>query len=454
MIRALLLEGADENLSSLGAELLERGFEVSVLGDPVTALEASVEQRFDLLLITEDALHTIGPHLDALLRRRAEPYLVLVGDAGTAWAKNEVSRVDVNLIAQRMADLVRESSPFSCAPTPTRRSSTLSPDWLLPLVETFATERATGTLSVTTAEGAGELRFARGELVDAVFSKLEGLKAFFRLSKENEGTWAFTEASSLVMRRITMATADLLRLAPEELGRVARLKSALGDLEGWVLLADRADDQTLGPLAAAVATRLAVPRTLEALLDESPETDAELLAALVELDAAVLLRRVRRSARTVTFVSPAQIDRAVVHATQSIASGFRGPVRIVFACAPSSLSLLAHAAARLEEAVSSSTAPPEAPVPHDLVNLRVSEDAAVALVALPLDGWCSPLWPLSLAGALAVITIDGQGGALLASICSEQGVPLLSGRSIVPALDTGNPEHIAALVRAALGAEA
>jgi hypothetical protein len=128
-------------------------------------------------------------------------------------------------------------------------------------------------------------------------------------------------------------------------------------------------------------------------------------------------------------------------------------VRIVFACAPSSLSLLAHAAARLEEAVSSSTAPPEAPVPHDLVKLRVSEDAAVALVALPLDGWCSPLWPLSLAGALAVITIDGPGGPLLASICSAQGVPLLSGRSIVPALDSGNPEHIAALVRAALGAE-
>jgi CheY-like chemotaxis protein len=449
-IRILLVEDAADSLATIGAELLEQGFEVSMVTDPRAALEISAEPRFDAFLVAEETLRSLGPKLDAVLRERPEPHFVLVGDAETAWAKNEVSRADVHVIAQRVIDAVHGGGLASRAPEPPRRSGTLGPDWLQPLVQTFAAERVTGTLSVTTTDGAGELRFARGEIVDAVYSKLDGLKAFFRVAEETEGTWGFTEASSLVMRRITMATADLLRLAPEELARIGQLRSALGNLEGWGLLADQVDGQVLGPLATAMVKRLAAPRTLEALLDESPETDAELLAALVELDAAVLLRRVRTSARSIIFTSPQLVDRAVAHAARSLASGFRGPVRVVFACTTSSLSLLAHATARLDEAVSTNAVPPEAPAPYELVKLRVAEDAAIALVALPLDPMGSPLWPLMLAGTLAVITLAGQGDPLLASVCSSSGVPLLVGRSIVPGLDPGDPEHIAELVRAVL----
>jgi hypothetical protein len=203
--------------------------------------------------------------------------------------------------------------------------------------------------------------------------------------------------------------------------------------------------------------RLSVPRALEALLDESPETDAELLAALVELDAAVLLRRVRTTARAVAFETPSQVDRAVAHAARSIASGFRGPVRVVFAGAPVALSLLAHAATRLEEAVAPSVSPagsgPRAPVPYEIAKLRLSEESAIALVALPLEGGYAPLWPMAIAGAAGVVSLSESADAWLAEVCSAAEVLLLDGASIVADLDPGSPEQVARLVRAALGAD-
>ena len=51
--------------------------------------------------------------------------------------------------------------------------------------------RRTGVLSVTTAIGAGEVRMADGEVLDAVYRRLEGEKALYRLLGEREGTFAF-----------------------------------------------------------------------------------------------------------------------------------------------------------------------------------------------------------------------------------------------------------------------
>jgi hypothetical protein len=439
----------------LGVALLEKGFEVSVMSDPRRALEASSGPPFHVLLVAEETLRALGPKLEALLRARPEPHLVLVGDAETAWAKNEVSLADVDLVAKRVMDLAGGKEPASEAMPARGRSGNLAPGWLPSVVEIFIAERATGMLSVTTTAGAGELRFARGELVDAAYSKLDGVKAVHRLAREVDGSWAFTTASSLVMRRITLATSDLLRQVPLEHQRVRELEATLGDLTGWALLADpldrRAPDEpALGPLATAVAGRLSVPRALGAFLDESPETDAELLAALVELDAAILLRRVRASARAITFESPEQIDRAVAKVARANAAGFLGPARVVFAGSVSGLSMLAYAAARLEEAAPTSFSPPDAPVPHEIARLRLSEDSAVALVALPLEPVYSPLWPLAIAGASSVVSLSESLDPRLAEACAAGEVALLDTALGSPDLDLGSPEHVARLVRVAL----
>jgi hypothetical protein len=459
VFQILLVDGDADRLKALGAALRERGFDVAEALDPRAVHEASAADRYEILLIAEASHRRGGPELEALLRRRGTPYLVLVGDADSGWTTNEVHHEDVDVIARRVSDVLRLSSPIPVAPTAARTSGSLAEGGLVPLVASFHTNAATGVLSVTTADGAGELRFARGELVDAVFSKLEGVKALFRLAREKEGAWVFTEASPLVMRRITTPTEELLRAAPVELERVGTLRRALGNLEGFAIVAEPTEAHALGALATLALGRLAQPRSLDSLLDESPETDGDVLGAVVEIDGAGLLRRVHTDARVSAFELPEQWNRVAALTAQARAAGFRGPARVVFAGPRASLSILAYAAGRIDEAAGASASLPVAPVPFTIATLRLSDDAAVELVAIPLDLASSPLWPLTIAGAAAVVTLgaeETEPGAndVLRDLCSDGLVPIHDGGSIVPSLDPGSPDHVARLVRVALGAEA
>ena len=80
-----------------------------------------------------------------------------------------------------------------------------------------------------------------------------------------------------------------------------------------------------------VAGRLARPGALGALLDESPEADEDVLAALVELDAAGLLTRVRADGHSAAFESPgAGRPRLRLTRRARIARASPGPSRVVF----------------------------------------------------------------------------------------------------------------------------
>jgi hypothetical protein len=323
-------------------------------------------------------------------------------------------------------------------------------------VQKHVDERSTGVLSVTTPEGAGELRFARGELVDAVYLSLDGVKAFLRLALEDDGDWVFTETTPLVMRRITTSTWELLQSAPGRLERTSALRRTLGDLRGWTLIAEPPAPRALGPLAFEVATRLVRPLGLDPLLDESPESDEDVLAALVEIDDAGLLKRVRADGHSVAFASPEQIDLVSAHTARARAAGFAGPSRIVFAGTSGALALFAHAAARLDEAEGFGVPPGDTPIPYPMATLRAQDDASVELVALPLDTSYSPLWPLVLAGAAAVVALDGLGGLateILREICASSSVPFHGATTQRSHQGSLEPRYVASLVRAALGAE-
>ncbi len=450
--RILLVDRDVDGLAALGLALRKRDFYVVLANGPRMAQERLSAQHFDVILVAEDTLHSSELALDILVRGALPPHLVLVGNAEAAWDRNEVPRADLDVIVDRVAELLRSYRAKSEPPkAPSERSGRLGDGGILPLVHLHADARATGVLSVTTADGAGELRLAQGEVVDAVYMRLDGVKAFLRLALERDGDWVFTETSPPVMRRITISTPELLRSAPGHLAHVAGLHRTLGDLRGWSLVADSPGPGALSELATAVAARITHPRGIGRLLDESPETDAELLEALVQIDAAGLLRRVSAAGRSMTFESAEQVDLVSAHTARARASGFAGAARIVFAGEPGALALFADAATRLDEAEGQTAPPPEAPVPYEMVTLRVHDDAAIQLVALPLDAAYSPLWPLTLAGAAAVIALDGLEKELLKELCASSAVPLCEADT----LHVGAPEphHVAALVRGALGAE-
>ncbi len=452
--RVLLVDRDVDELAALGSALRQRGFHVVLANGPRMAQQRLAAQHFHVILVAEDTLYGSDLALDVLVRGALPPHLVLVASAEAAWEKNEVPRADLDLVTERIAELVQSLRPKSDSPgSGNERSGRLADGSVLSLVQVHADERSTGVLSVTTPDGAGELRFARGELIDAVYLRLDGVKAFLRLALEKEGDWIFTETTPLVMRRIAAPTSELLERAPEQLERMSELRTSLGELQGWTLLAETAVPGELGELAAAVAGRLAHPRGLASLLDESPETDEDVLAALVEIDTAGLLKRIWSDGRSVAFESPEQVDLVAAHTARARAAGFAGPSRIVFAGSSGALALFAHAAARLDEAKGESAAPPDTPIPHEMATLRVQDDASVELVALPLEAPYSPLWPLAIAGAAGVVALDGRAGVILTEMCAANAIPLHDARALLGPLDSFEPHHVAALVRAAFGAE-
>lgn len=452
--RVLLVDRDVDGLAAMGSALRQRGFHVVLANGPRMAQERLAAQHFHVILVAEDTLYGSDLALDVLVRGALPPHLVLVENAEAAWEKNEVPRADVDLVASRITELLQAIRAKSDAPNAqVERSGRIADGSILSLVQVHAEERSTGVLSVTTLDGAGELRFARGELVDAVYLRLDGMKAFLRLALESDGNWVFTETTPLVMRRITTSTSELLRSAPEHLERMGNHLRALGDLRGFTLMARSPEPGALGELATAVAGRLAHPRGLGPLLDESPETDEDILAALVELDARGLLTRIMAPGRSVAFESPEQMDLVSAHTARAHAAGFLGPSRIVFAGRAGALALLAHAAAGLDEAEGRPASPPDVPIPYEMATLRVQDDASVELVALPLDPAYSPLWPLTLAGAAAVVALDGLGNELLTELCASSTVPLRDAGALLQPFDAPEPHHVALLVRAALGAE-
>jgi hypothetical protein len=419
------------------------------------AQERLSAQHFHLILLAEDTLHGTDLALDVLVRGALPPHLVLLESAEAVWERNEVPRADLDLVTRRITELLQSLRAKSDSPSvATERSGRLADGSILSLVQSHVDERSTGVLSVTTLDGGGELRFAQGELVDAVYLRLDGVKAFLRLALESEGDWVFTETTPVVVRRITTSTHELLRSVPGHLERTSELHRTLGDLRGWTLLAESPPPGALGELAVAVARRLAQPHLLARLLDESLETDEDVLAALVEIDAAGLLKRVRADERCVAFESPEHVDLVTAHAARARAAGFLGPSRIVFAGSSGALAIFAHAAVRLDEADGESPPPPDTPIPYEMVTLRIQEDASVELVALPLETAYSPLWPLALAGAAAVVALDGDATEILKEICASSAIPLHDADARLRQLDSLEPHHVAALVRQAFGAEA
>src|SRR5262249_21696026 len=107
-------------------------------------------------------------------------------------------------------------------------SGLLSRTSLRDLLVVLAGERRTGTVTVTTTQGAGELRLHDGDIVDAVYLRLEGTKAVARLLGERDGTFSFLPRTPPVMRRINVPVQALLEKceAQIEAARAARASVA------------------------------------------------------------------------------------------------------------------------------------------------------------------------------------------------------------------------------------
>ena len=458
--RILLVDPDIDALASLATALRQRGFGVVLANGPKMACERAMVARFDLMVLASDLVdpetnrESLTAALASAMGATLPPCVFVVKDREAAWGDDTVVRGDVDAIAARALALSMPVSRESTEPPSSYNVGSIASAPLLDVVRRLHEERKTGTLSITTGLGAGELRLSRGELVDAVYLGLEGRKALLRVLAEEEGTFVFTTSTPIVMRRLTMPTRDLLGEADREIQRGEELRKSLRLDEAHpplTIVVQDGEDRGLSELATSLAVRMRAPFTLPRILDESAEPDVEILEALVLLDHAGRLVRVENAPEKHS-VGGDDANRMRALAAAARADGFSGPGRLVFAASSSRLVLFAFAALGLEEAAPPAYPPPGVPAPYEIATLRFADGVAIELVALPLVPAYSPTWPLVLAGAKVVVRLDDAASELLEELCLAQELKIVEAQALVGQLDEANVEHVRYLVRCALEA--
>jgi Domain of unknown function (DUF4388) len=299
---------------------------------------------------------------------------------------------------------------------------------ILDLLQLLGMNRRSGSLSITTQAGAGEVRLADGEVVDAVYRRLEGEKALYRLLGENEGVFSFASGTSHSLRRIVLPTRTLLLEGMRQIDETKRRREAL-DSETEAFLAIVPPETGKYEAAQRVLEVLLAPRTLAELLDEVPLADLEVLEALSELLELGQIRRIPAGAARVELADAERLTVLAALAKRAARAGFRAPVRV---------------------AIVPTETVPGVPIPHALATLRLADGGELGVVGLPLVEAYAPLWALFLPSCAAVARLDGAVPNVLEAACSAAGVLLVDATTLLPEGQEGDPEQVASLLRTLL----
>lgn len=455
--RVLLVDADVDGLAALARELRERGLRVSLANSVPMAVERAKVGAFDVVLSARTLAEPLDGSLgvfDALSLELVEAprALVLIDDPADA-SEQRVLRSDPAKLVELLrghARPDRRAAAASLAPSAHALESVSVADLLVVL----ATERRSGTLTVTTSKGSGELRLVDGDLVDAVYVRLEGKKALSRLVGETEGTATFTPGAPAIMRRIHEGTRELVDEARAQFQLAAALRSDLAEVTPDTLVAEgELPAEQADGLDGVLLSRLRVPATVDDVLDELGETDAALLAAILRLHAQGLIRSLGKGEGSSRICEPASQHLLRAAAAHARRAGFRGHARVVFAATPSRIAVFSHTVLTLADAVPSSEPMPTLPVPFSIANIRLGDGVEVEIVALPLVPAYAPLWSFVLSGAAMLVRLDDAARETLADACTSTAVPILEARVVFGALDETRSDQMAGLIKAALEAD-
>ncbi|HKY35873.1 MAG TPA: DUF4388 domain-containing protein [Polyangiaceae bacterium] len=446
-MRAILLVEPDVDvLGTLASRLRSRGLSVVIADSVDSAIEraAGVELMAALVsssLLTDsdgfERLRSSGTLNEAVL------FILVDKPLGASLAPDELPHHDIELIARRLYAI---PSRVSVGPEEGGDfRGDLQQVSSVDLLQLLAMNRRSGTLSINTPSGAGEVRIKDGEIVDAVFRRLEREKALFRLLGETEGTFSFVGGSPQFLERIRTPTSSLLMEGLRQLDETQRVRTALA-LDGSALLAIAPPSPDMPEASTRVLEALTTPRTLSELLDEVTLQDLAVIEALARLLDQGLVRRIASSAIRVELADPERMAVLAALAKRAVRSGYRGAARVVVAAPLARLVTLMHAIARIADAVVPTETVPAAPVPYALATLRLGE-ADLEVMGLPLVEAYAPLWGLVLPGSAALARIELTASDALDTACSVAAVPVLEAGALLREGDEADPEQVATLLR-------
>ena len=463
--RVLLVDHDVDALAQLAAKLRERGIRVSLANGSQMACERARTGGYDVVLaaraVAEPEDGAMGV-IDALSVELPQvPPLLVLHDAGEGEGAvtndTHVRRDDLDRIVSRIEQLTSgrasngpRTSHASLAPS----AHTLENAPLADLLVVLATERRSGTLTVTTPKGSGELRLVEGDIADAVYVRLEGKKAIARMLGERDGTATFAPGAPAIMRRIHEATRTLVGEARALVERAAELRTQAADLLTSTLLAvEGASPDSLSEIDQHVLTRLRVPAVADDILDELPHSDAAILESIIRLDGRGRVKRLGHTSSRVQICGPDQLHLLRASAARARAPGFAGAARLVFAATPSKLAVFSHTVLSLADAFPALEPLPAVPVPYVLATIRLGDGVELDIVALPLVPVYAPLWPMALAGAAILVRLDEAAAQSLEEACASVAVPILDARAIFGTLEESSAVQVASLIKTALDAD-
>lgn len=451
MARAILVVESDfDALGALASKLRIRGLEVSIADGLASAVDRARAVAPEAMLVAADIL------ADGTLRAKfaADPALSRIKiftlfdkPPGRTLNASELDANDWEDIARRMHALPARTGP-SVAESGDVRGN-LQQIGILDLLQLLSMNRRSGSLSVTTQAGAGEVRLADGEIVDAVYRRLEGEKALYRLLGETEGVFSFASGAPHSLRRIVLPTRALLLEGTRQIDETRRCRDAL-DSESDAFLAIVPPETAQREAEQRVLEVLLAPRTLAELLDEVPLADLEVLEALTELLGTGQIRRIAAGAARVELADAERLTVLAALAKRVARAGFRAPVRVALAASQQRLATLTHAVSRIADAVAPTEMVPSAPIPHALATLRLADGGELGVVGLPLVEAYAPLWALVLPSCAAVARLESGVPDILENACNNAGVTIMDASALLRDGDEGDPELVASLLRTLL----
>ncbi|HET7541306.1 MAG TPA: DUF4388 domain-containing protein [Polyangiaceae bacterium] len=451
MARSILVVESDfDALGALASKLRARGLEVAIADSAASAMDRARTAVPEAAIVAADILADGG--LKAKFAADSVLSRVMIFSLYSALPERQLHADELD--ANEVEDIVRRMHAL-----PVRASAAVAESGdvrgnlqqigILDLLQLLSMNRRSGSLSVTTHAGAGEVRLSDGEIVDAVYRRLEGEKALYRLLAESEGVFSFASGAGHSLRRIVLPTRSLLMEGMRHIDETKRLREQL-DSESDAFLAIVPPETSPREAGQRVLEVLLAPRTLSELLDEVPIADLHVLEALSELLDSGQIRRIPAGAARVELADAERLTVLAALAKRVARAGFRAPVRVAIAASQQRLATLMHAVSRIADAVAPTEMVPSAPIPHALSTLRLADGGELGVLGLPLVEAYSPLWALVLPSCAAVACLDANAASVLESACSDAGVVLLDATRLMREGEEGDPEQVASLLRTLL----
>ena len=448
MARSVLVVEPDfDALGALASRLRARGLEVAIADSVASALDKARVAPPEAVIVAVAILENGGLRAkfaqDPVLAR-ATIFTLFSRVPERDLRADELDANDVDDIARRMHALPARAGAAVAEGGDLRGN--LQQIGILDLLQLLSMNRRSGSLSITTQAGAGEVRVADGEIVDAVYRRLEGEKELYRLLGETEGVFSFASGAAHSLRRIVLPTRSLLLEGMRHIDETKRCREALNS-ESEAFLAIVPPETGTREAEQRVLEVLLAPRTLSELLDEVPLADLDVLEALGELLEAGKIRRIAAGAARVELADAERLTVLAALAKRAARAGFRGPVRVAIAASQQRLATLTHAVSRIADAVVPTEAVPSAPIPHALATLRLADGGELGVVGLPLVEAYAPLWALVLPSCAAVARLELDVPDVLETACAHAGVAVVDAAALLPEGEEGDPEQVASLLR-------